>query len=60
MELDDSLSKNAQNIHSSHRIYQENHGNLEIGIDSRRKNLSYGKNIDSYIPGRCAITIIIC
>ena len=32
---------------------------MESGIDSRRKKLSWGKNPDRYIPGRCAITITI-
>ena len=38
------------------RAYQEDHGNLVIGKDSRRKGLSIGKDI----PGRCSITITIC
>ena len=30
------------------------------GIDRRRKKISSDKNSERYIPGRCAITIIIC
>ena len=37
-----------------------NHEKLESGIDSWRKKFSWGKNPESYIPGRCVITIIIC
>ena len=33
-------SQNVQDIRRSHKLYQESHGNLENGTDSRRKKLS--------------------
>ena len=36
-KLDNKLLPNVQNIRRYHKLYQENHENLEIGIDSRRK-----------------------
>ena len=36
------MSRNVQNIRWSHKLYRENHENLESGIDSRRKKLPRG------------------
>ena len=33
---------------------------LKSGIDSRNKRFSEGENPEGYIPGRGAITVIIC
>ena len=41
-KLDNKLSQNVQNIPWSHKLYRENHENLESGIDSRRKKLCKG------------------
>ena len=54
------LFQNVQNIGWSHKLYRENHGNQESRIDSRRKKLTWSKDPESYIPGRCTINIIIC
>ena len=43
-KLDNKLLQNVQNIRCSHKPYRENHKNLESGIDSRRKVLSWSKN----------------
>ena len=43
----------------SHKVYRENHGNLESGIDSMRKKLSRGKDPVRNLPGRCTLTITI-
>ena len=40
-------------------IYPEDHGNLNSGIESRKKTLSRGKNPKRHIPGRCTMTITI-
>ena len=40
-KLDNKLPQNVQNIRWSHKLYQENHENLQSGIDSRRKKLSW-------------------
>ena len=39
-KLDFTLSQNVQDIRRSYKVYREKHGNLESGIDSRRKKLS--------------------
>ena len=36
-KLDNKLPQNAQNIRCSHKLYRENHENLESGFDSRRE-----------------------
>ena len=43
----------------SHKLYRENHENLESGIDSRRKKLSWGEGPRRYISRRCTITVTI-
>ena len=60
LNLDNWLSQNRQDIRWSHKVYREYHGNMQSEIDSWRKNLSWGENPVIYIPGRSAITIIIC
>ena len=40
-ELDNTLSQNVQNIQRSHEVYRQNYENLESGIDSRLKKLSW-------------------
>ena len=37
----------------------ENYGNLSSGFDRRGKELSWGKDLEKYIPERCTITITI-
>ena len=59
-KLDDRLSENVQDIQQSHKAYQGNHERLGSGTDSKKKKLSWGENPEKYLPGRCAITIIIC
>ena len=58
-KLDDKLPQNVQNIKWSHRLYRENHENLESGIDSRREKLSWSEGPMRYISKRCTITITI-
>ena len=55
-----TLSQNVLVIRRSHKVYRENHGNLESGIDRRRKKFSWGKDPERYIPERCSITITLC
>ena len=43
----------------SHELYRQNHENLESGIDSRRKKLSWSKDPKRYFPRRCSITLTI-
>ena len=40
----------------SHELYRENHENLENGIDSTRKKLSWSKDPKSCFSTRCTIT----
>ena len=40
------------------KVYRENHWNLESRIDSRRKKLNLGKDLERYIPRKCAITLL--
>ena len=42
-KLENKLPKNARNIRWSHKLYYENHENLESGIDSRRKEIAEAK-----------------
>ena len=39
-KLDNKLPKNGQNIRWSHKLYRENHENLESGIDSKGEKFS--------------------
>ena len=57
-KLDNKLPQNVQNITWSHKLHRENHENLESGIDSRRRKLSWNKDPKRYISRRCTITII--
>ena len=50
-KLDNKLPKNVQNITWS-KLYRENQQNLESGIDSRRKKLSWSKDPKRYISRR--------
>ena len=59
-KLDNKWSQNVQNNRRSHKLYRENHGNLESGIDTREKKFSCGKDPEKYIRRRCTITITIC
>ena len=59
-ELDNKQSQNVQDIRRSHKLYRENHWNLESGVDSRKKRLNWGENPESDLAGRCAITITFC
>ena len=44
-KLDNTLSQNVQNIRWSHKLHRQNHENLESGIDSRRKKISWSKEM---------------
>ena len=46
-------------IHQSKKNYRENHEKLESKTNSIRKKFSWGQNLKRYLPGSCAITIII-
>ena len=56
-KLDNKLPQNVQNIRLSHKLYRENHENLESWIDSRWEKLSWSEEVYSR---RCSITITIC
>ena len=58
-KLDNKLSQNVQNITWSHKLYRENHENLQSGIDSRRKKLSWSKDPQRYISRRRTIIVTI-
>ena len=58
-KLDNTLSQNVQNITSSHKVHQQNHENLESGIDRQRKKIHWRKDPKRYFPRRCSITLII-
>ena len=58
-KLDNKLPQNVQTIRGSHRLYQENHENLEIGIDSRRKKFNWSKDPNRYFSRRCTTTVTI-
>ena len=58
-KLDNKLPQNIQNITWSHKVYRENHENLESGIDIRRKKLSWSKDPSRYISTRCTISVTI-
>ena len=59
IKLDNKMSQNIQNITWSHKLHRENHEDLEIWIDSRRKKLGWNKDPKRYFPRRCAITLTI-
>ena len=54
------LSRNEQYILESQKVYLENLEKVESGIDSRNLTIGWGESLGSYLPERCAITIIIC
>ena len=58
-ELDNKLHHNAQNTTWNHKLHRENHENLESGIDSRRKKLSWNKDPKRHISRRRTITFTI-
>ena len=58
-KLHDKLPQNVQNIRWSHKLYRENHENLESGIDKRRENVSWGKNPKKYFSRKCIIPVNI-
>ena len=58
-KLDNKLPQNLQNITWSHKLYRENHENLESGIDSRMKKLSWSKDPKRHFSRRCPITVTI-
>ena len=58
-KLNNKLFQNVENIRWSHKLYRENHENLESGIYRRREKFSRNKNPKRYIPRRCTITITI-
>ena len=58
-KLDNKLSQNVQNVRWVHKLYRENHENLESAIDSRREKLSRNKDSKRYIPRRFTVTFTI-
>ena len=52
-------NNNNQNITWRHKLYRGNYENLEIGIDNRRKKLSWNKDPKRYFPRRWSITLTI-
>ena len=58
-KLDDKLPKNVQNTIFSLKRYREKYENLENGIDSKRKKLSWSKDPKRYISRRYTITVTI-
>ena len=58
-KLDNKLPQNVQNINRSHKLYRENHGNLESRLDNKRKKLSWSKDPKKYISMRCTVTVTI-
>ena len=54
-KLDNKLPQNVQNIIWSHKLHRENHENLESGINSKRKKLTWNKDPKMYFPRRCPI-----
>ena len=59
-KLDMRLCQNVRGIRRIHKVYKENNGKLESGIDSGRKKVCRRDNPERYLAGRCAITITIC
>ena len=53
-KLNNQLPQNAQNIKWSHKLYRENHENLESEIDKGRKKVNWIKDPNRYIS-RCTI-----
>ena len=58
-KLDNTLSQNVQNITWSRKLHRKNHPNLESGVDSKRKKLSWNKDPKRHFPRRCPITLTI-
>ena len=58
-KLDNKMSQNVQNITWSHKLYWENHDDLESWIDSRRKKLGRNKDSKRHFPRRCTIILTI-
>ena len=59
-KLGNKLPQNAHNNRWSHKLYRENHENLESGIDSWRAKFSWREDSKKKnIPRRCTITITI-
>ena len=52
VNLDNKLPPNVQNITWSHKLCRQNLENLESGIESRRKNLSWSKDPNRHFPRR--------
>ena len=59
-KLDNKPSQNVQDIRQSHKFYRENYENLESGNDSKNEKLRWSEDPGRYIPGRCAISTVIC
>ena len=58
-KVDNKLLQNVQNITWIHKPYRGNHENLENGIDSRKKKLTWNKDPKRYFLRRCSLTFII-
>ena len=55
--LDNKLLESVQNIRWSHKLYRENHENLENWNDSRREKFSWREAPKRYIRRICTITV---
>ena len=58
-KLNTTLSQNVQNITWSHELHRKDHANLESGVDSRRKKISWNWDPKRDFPRRCTITLTI-
>ena len=58
-KLDNKLPQNVENIRGIHKLYRENHKNLESRIDSKRLRLSWSEDPKRYISRRCTINFTI-
>ena len=48
---DNRQFQNIQDIRQSHEVNQEYHQKLESGIDSKKKKISWGENLEGYLSG---------
>ena len=58
-EMDYKLSQNVQNTTWSHKLYRENHKNLQNVIDWGRKNLRWSKDAKRYFSRLCTVIVTI-
>ena len=58
--INNTLSKNVQDTRLSHKVYWENPGKLDSGIDSRGKTLADVKIQRGIFRGDAPVIITIC